>query len=1051
MRPRFNHVVDALEYRGAKTPDAVAHIFLSDGENTEQALSFGSLLAQARAVSESITDLTSPGDRVIIMLPPGIDFFPLFWGCLYAGTVPCVVYPPARFSSGDLAPVIAMSKDAEASLLITSADLQRRLLDVPPDDDSTSTLPGSYAFLGLASSPGPGRRRDTETAYLQYTSGSTSSPKGVRISHRGLADHLENVSARFEFSPEATGVWWLPVHHSFGLIAGVLLPAYAGSRAVSMSPAHFLERPVRWLEAIDRYRATHSGGPNFAYDLVSTRLAAGDAKRALDLSCWRLAGCGGEAVQPGTLERVQNELAKVGMAPTTLVPSYGLSEATLTVSVSPFQKPTVICVDGEALQRGEIVHCDRDAASARSMVGVGKLLSGFEMKLVDPGTSTVTPSDKIGEVWLRGAAVAQGYWRRPEESRAVFEGRIAGADEVYLRTGDLGFLSNDELFITGRCKELIIVRGLNYYPADLEATVRGADPSLSNTPVAAFPWTGANGEHLGIAVELDSPDTQVANRIRACLASEHGIECELLAIVPRLSLPRTASGKLQRLQISRLAQAGSLGGVQTQPTRSDAKKHAAQWGLPAVKEMLADLSVPVDERLNGASRLGDLALSSLTIARFTAEAQLRYGKRVSLDLMLSEGATVDDVLSSAHVPTPASEYQRDVYLPVGFASLLQASGAATSSSTRARAARDVLLTGATGYLGANILLQLLRDPANPTIRCLVRAPNAAAGLVKLKERFQVMTGGELGAPANLEVVCGDVAEERLGLSHEAYDLLARAVDTVVHSAAQVNFVFPYSWLRKANVVGTQTVLQFCATHSLKRLHFLSTIGVLATGKVNGPARPESEAVEPDADLLVGYEQSKWVADRIVHLAREAGLPAWIYRVGFVGGRSDDGSLLRSSEFFPSFLRGCAELGIYPSMDSPCGAVSVDWVAEVISKQALKNFGEPVDLHLVHPAPLTVDACFERLRNQGYAIQPVTFHEWKRRLFSTTSDELRRNALYDYLAFLDPLQAEHMQLPAIEFSASQSMWAQYPCRDATYLFDTCIQRLQESGELAPPPQ
>lgn len=1055
MMRRFDHVVDALEWRGQRDTNAVVYRYLQDGEGEERTITFGSLLQRASALSGALSAHAPAGERVALMLPPGADFFPIFWACLHAGLIPSVVYPPARIAPAELGPVAAICRDAGASLLITTQAIQEAMQDLSPASSASLQLPTICSLESLSAQGRHGTRRPCDVAYLQYTSGSTSAPKGARITHRGLAAHLTHLCARFAYTSESIAVSWLPVHHSFGLVAGVMIPMFAGCVSTSMSPGHFLERPLRWFEAIDRHRGTHSGGPNFAYDLAIAKLSGGEATRPLDLSCWKLAGTGGEAVQHGTLARFQSELAKVGVPRTAFAPAYGLSEATLVVTTSPYQEPLVLTVDGHALQRGEVVPCTPETDGARTMVSVGALVGGFELKLVDPTTHKPSPPNLIGEVWLRGEAVADGYWGRPDETAAVFRGQVEGSSAPYLRTGDLGFLWNGALFITGRCKELVIVRGLNFFPADLEATVRAAAPALADAPVAAFPWTGGGGDGLGIAVEVSAPASGLDGRVRARLAAEHGIEAGFLTLVDPGTLPRTGSGKLQRLRIAQLAESGKLANLHAPRRDSTAEGDAphAPWGLEAIRQIMTELDVQVDDGLSGETTLDALALGSLAIVRLTSEVQLRYGRRIPLRLLLTPGARVADLIA-ANEPATAQEqtfdYLRDAQLSAEVTSAL-------SSAQRKRGAADgpalgpILLTGATGYLGANVLQRLARTAPTRRIYCLVRADSVDQGRARLEKAAKELAGVSLPDTEPIRVVCGDVGSPQLGLATAEYQTLAREVHTVVHGAAHVNFVYPYAALRGPNVAGTEQVLLFCAAGAPKPLHFLSTVGVLATGNVEGPPRPETAAVEENARLLVGYEQSKWVADRMVTLARKTQLPAWIYRIGFVGGQTNDGALLRSNEFFPSLLRGCIALGVYPALDSAFGFVPVDWVADVIADAVLHPAGEPADLHLVHPEPMTVRGCFEQLQRAGYRVQPLPFDDWRKRLFSMPVASLRQNALFDYLEFLRPLSARHLALPAIDFSTTRRIWSEHPCQDAATLLDTCIRRLQQTNELAPPPR
>ncbi len=1053
MRPVFETVVDALEHHAEHSAERIAYTFLADGERDERNLTYGQLWAAARKIGGMLAERTEAGDRAVVMLPPGIDFFPAYWGCLWAGLVPCVAYPPRPEDAGrDIGAIAAMRRDSGAAVVLTTTSDAAAFADARAWRDEGLPAPVAVDKIEPAWPQTP--RRRIELAYLQYTSGSTSTPKGVRIPHRTLASHCIQLTEALDVTPETVSVLWLPVHHSFGLVAGVLLPVAGCFRSIFMAPAHFLQRPLRWLEAMSRYRGTLGGGPNFAYDMVSRDVeASGNAVAALELSSWRTATMGGEAVQPATLERVQRVLERLGMRPTALKPGYGLSEATLTVSLGPIDTPPqTLALSGEALRRGKVEPTSSEAHDARTVVGVGQLLKGYEAKIVDPASGRICDNDEVGELWLRGPSIGDGYWGRSDESNTVFGAKLGGAGPCYLRTGDLGFFRACELFISGRCKELIIVRGLNYFPSDIEASVRRASPALTDAPVAAFPWGSQVGDGLGIAIELAAADPELVKSIRVRVASEHGVECECIAVVKPGLLPRTNSGKVQRLVIARLAEQGKLEGMDVADAQGTVHSERAlpkEWGWKALCAVIESVGATLPPGFGPETLLEDFALSSLAVVRVVAEVDLRYGRDLPIAVVLNKGRSIADlVATAASVGDPEQakpvEYVRDARLPQALAEHLQRGG----QRTRAKRVGHVLVTGATGYLGANIVQRLLTT-SDAQIVCLVRAANEQAALQRLREAATTLTGKPLSDSSRLRVVPGDVAHAQLGLDKTQLSSLANDVDTVLHAAAHVNFVYPYEALYETNVRGTERVIEFCASGCAKRLHFLSTIGVLATGNLELPERPESQAIERDAQLAIGYEQSKWVADRMVGLARVAGLRAWTYRVGFVGGNSADGSLLRVSEFFPALLKACIKLGIFPDIATPVPLVPVDWVARAVTQHLLACAGTGADLHLIHAAPLTFNQCFVRLRERGYRLEARPFAAWKCALFEQPAEELRRSALFDYLGFLRSLEERHFGLPRIAFQESVALWNATPCPEASRLFDVYVDKMRATGDLPRP--
>jgi acyl-CoA synthetase (AMP-forming)/AMP-acid ligase II len=549
----FATLVELLQWRALHQPERRAMTFLVDGEAEEVYLTYGELDRQARAIGALLQRLDAAGARALLLYPPGLEYIAAFFGCLYAGavTVPC--YPP-RLNRPDPR-LEAVLLDSQAAVALTTthilADIERRFVHTPALK-ALQWLATDDLADGLAEEwRGPAIESET-LAFLQYTSGSTAAPKGVMLTHGNLLYNSALIHRCFGHTPESRGVIWLPPYHDMGLIGGILQPVYGGFPVVLMSPLAFLQTPLRWLQAVSRYQATTSGGPNFAYDLCVDKIAP-EQRAALDLSSWVVAFDGAEPVRPGTLERFAAAFGPCGFRRAAFYPCYGLAEATLIVSGGERTAlPVVQRFETAALERERMARVSANQDDSRALVGCGQNLPGQRIVIADPETSVLCSPDRIGEIWLAGPSVAQGYWRRPDETQRTFGACLADSGQgPFLRTGDLGFLKNGELFIAGRLKDLIIVRGRNHYPQDVELTVERSHPALQPACGAAFPVDVDGEERLVIVQELKRTHRkadveQVAQAIRQAVAGAHELQVYAVVLVSPMSIPKTSSGKIQR-------------------------------------------------------------------------------------------------------------------------------------------------------------------------------------------------------------------------------------------------------------------------------------------------------------------------------------------------------------------------------------------------------------------------------------------------------------------------------------------------------------------------
>jgi acyl-CoA synthetase (AMP-forming)/AMP-acid ligase II len=572
MPIEFASLAGVLRHRAAEQPDNPAYIFLPDRGGERPLLTYGQLYRRARAVALPLAQYGERGDRAALLFPPGLDFVVAFFGCLLAGVVAVPLMVPRRDNKRDTSAAILANCSPRFAItcrdLVTVArpDLKNRFSGAGLQWLFTDSAAAGADDADVAL-PAP---KCTDIAFLQYTSGSTSAPKGVIVSHNNLRQNLEMIRLAFGNTPQSTHVTWVPHYHDMGLILCILQSLYVGALCVLMTPVSFLQRPLSWLRAIHEYRAEVAGGPNFAFDLCVKRYRP-EEMQGVDLSRWKLAYNGAEPVRAETIERFAAIFAPHGFAANTAHPAYGMAEATLLISSGQRGGgPVTMAVDRDALQNGKAVSSTSNDHVHR-VVGCGRPLVGERLAIVDPESRRRLRARQIGEIWVAGPHVAQGYWRNPEATAALF--RAAIDDEpaaIWLRTGDLGFLDeNDELYVTGRIKDLIIIRGVNHYPQDIENTVQDCHPALRQHCGAAFSVLDRNHEEqLVIVQEVERTyrhrftTDEIIGAIREAVTQAHEIAPRHIVLIRTGTLPQTTSGKIQRNLTRQMFLAGSLAVLQ---------------------------------------------------------------------------------------------------------------------------------------------------------------------------------------------------------------------------------------------------------------------------------------------------------------------------------------------------------------------------------------------------------------------------------------------------------------------------------------------------------
>lgn len=647
---------EVLIARAEASPELELYSFSLDG--VRKSLSAGELLVKARTVGGCLQKLGMTARPVVVMCRPGLDSIVGFFGCILAGAIGVPLPRPGR--PGKNARIKAVLHDCGAGAVLGfGRDEISGLAELTAESRTPWLILediGDEQARGW-SAPQLG---GTSLAFLQYTSGSTGSPKGVMVSHGNVLSNAAEMHEAFSIGANDRGVFWLPFYHDMGLVGGVIQPVYSGYPTAIMSPLSFIENPLSWLQTISETKGTLSGGPNFAYDLCVQKISADDIGQ-LDLSSWRVAFNGSEPVRQQTLQAFAAKFRACGFDEGALRPCYGLAEATLLVSARNVSIHTVAHLDQEQLKRGRVHEVPTGFPSAKPLMGAGEPGPDHSVAIVNPENARVCAEHQIGEIWVSGPNVAQGYWKKLKETKAAFGRRPKGRKNLkYLRTGDLGFLRGKQLFITGRLKDLIIIRGQNFYPQDIEYTVRNSHFSLCKGRGAAFSIEAEDGERLVVVHELDRKTRmtdieEIIQSVREQISSEHQLHAYAVLLIRAGSLPKTTSGKVQHKACKEGFSAGTLNVVassiadgspqkQSGPVvlTSKANGHYEREMLPQIIDVLAGVLGIASRDINPETKLSTFGMDSLRAAQIKIAIEKTTGADLPLSQLL-QGRTVREL------------------------------------------------------------------------------------------------------------------------------------------------------------------------------------------------------------------------------------------------------------------------------------------------------------------------------------------------------------------------------------------------------------------------
>ena len=1039
----FANLIDVLHARANSQPDQIAYTFLQNGEIPENSLTYGELDRRARSIAAYLQSSDHTGSRALLLYPPGLEFVAAFFGCLLASVVAVPAYPPKR--NQKMSRLQAIVADSQASVVLTTQSALATIQSHFGEDASSESLQWVTTdnlvqdWAKNWQKPVVDRK---DLAFLQYTSGSTGMPKGVMVSHGNILHNLAAIHQSFGHGVNSRGVIWLPPYHDMGLIGGVLQPIYGGFPVVLMSPVAFLQKPIRWLQAISRYQATTSGGPDFAYDLLSRKVKS-DQLSSLNLTSWEVAFTGAEPVRAETLDRFATIFARCGFRRQAFYPCYGMAESTLMVSGgTKNQAPSIAWIDYNSLEKEQVVLTTKKEAKAKAVVGCGSSPLEQKIVIVDPQSLTVCPSGKVGEIWISGASVTQGYWNQPIKTRETFAAYTADTQEgPFLRTGDLGFWQNNELFVTGRLKDVIIIRGRNYYPQDIELTVEKSHPAIRSSCSAAFSVEIAGKEQLVIVSEIERSYLRKLNAkeaieaIRREVSQQHELQVYAVSLIKTASIPKTSSGKIQRsackkqflnANLNTIADwclnprnkqkfvkleaeidllTSELQGIKQQhnnlvnlrdyskqPAKPELNTETIQhWLISqlAKRLSLATSQIEIDRPISS------YGLDSVEAVNLAGELEEFVGRRFCPTL-LWDYPTIKALIchlaqktESAVISTPTLDLKTEVVLDSTIRADYQPITIPVTKEPNA-----IFLTGGTGFLGAFLLKELLQQ-TQATIYCLVRSKNLFLAQRKPIENLKAYGLWSQNFDNRIIAVVGDLAQPQLGLSQTEFNRLAQEIDVIYHSGALLNYVYPYERLKPINVSGTQEVLRLASLIKLKPVHYISSVAVFESSAYRGKTVTESDRLANSKGIYLGYSQSKWVAEKLAIMARDRGIPVTIYRPSFISGHSKTG-LWNTDDIICRIIKGSIQIGFIPNLDYYLDMSSVDYVSQSVVYLSRQQEACGKTFHLNNAHPLHLGQLTKKIAALGYSIQQVDYSKWLTLLNKHMCS--RSNPLYPLLPF-----------------------------------------------------
>ena len=993
---KITSLIDILSARAEKSPERVIYRFLEykNGKWEMQNITMRSLYHKSLEIAYALRKKgLRPGDRAVIFSMQDYGTTYAILGCMMAGVTFTVIPPP--LDEGKIARFISVLKSCQPKALISNYALEQEsgvsLTGRLIREAFTSVIRLKRIYTDRLT---PYKRKDvivnaTENrlVYLQYTSGSTSAPRGVRVTWKALMKNLEQCQACYDFNHGTLGTW-VPFFHNLGLVVTICMPiCTTDACAYFLSTMQFLENPKLWIKMLHDFNLTLTVGPGSAFD-ACTRIFTPEEAAKYPLTQVTHFMNGSEFISAKTVEKFSRMFR---LSPNAMAPGYGLAE-NVCLATFASQDYRTLKLDYEAYQKNcaVLVTEEKEGEQVKEIVSVGAPVKDLNLVIANPKTKKPYPDLHIGEIFISGDSVANGYWGNLKEN-ANFRVRLEGYDRNFYKTGDLGFLYEGHLYITGRIKEMLIINGHNIFPSDLQALIIQKVPALATTAFGFFSTNDGDKEHV-IAVVESTPEEDFQKRvgqINAAVSERFGFSFYDIIFVPRSAIPRTDNGKLQMLKARDLYQQGKLQLLHSSHAyrTGSAETTIIDKSIDKADEILLQVKSVFEKVLNIEQyNLTDsfLELGGDSLMGFELVSKIEERFHVKLDLrevLLVSGVAnyVRRVLTGGKGTSKAVNLEQECHLDPA----ISPSGA---YETAPQDCRNILLTGATGFLGAQLIRAILTQYPKEGLHlyCLVRADSEEAGLERLIKNMEHYECWKEEYRGFLHPVIGDLSTEKFGLSDEQWQELAQTIQVIYHNGALLNFIFPYEFLKETNVHGTVETLRLACAGQPKYYHYVSSYSVYDTPNNKGKRVYENDPLNTARGFSLAYSETKWVSEKLVGIAQKRGLHTVIYRPGDITGASN--GIWEMDDMVSRMIVGTIQMQAIPRTSYCMHMTPVDFVADAICCISRKPEAMDQAFNLVNPAPVPVKKAVSYIRAHGYPVRYISFGAWKSKLKQATASE-----------------------------------------------------------------
>ena len=1030
-------IIDILKDRVTGSPDRIIYNFLdySTDQPTGHEITLKMLFDNAKAVAGELMEKGArKGDRVVILSLQDPGTLYAVYGAMMAGTVFTVIPPP--IDEGKVQRFIAVVRSCKPRFIVSNY-----ALELEQDQSQHSGIDVKKRLVREALLPALGLKRvytdrlpirtndfpihaatPEEIVYLQYTSGSTSDPKGVMVTMKNLMTNIHQVFDVYDFSTGNNLAMWIPFFHNLGLLIGLFLPVMALEGTAYFLPTlQFLQKPTLWLRMLAEFKVNITAGPNSAYAVFQHILTPQEAA-AYDLSHVTHFVNGSEFVDPVTIRNFSGLFA---VGPDAFAPGYGLAENVCLATVANRNYQT-LWVDAEALRKNRFISCEQE--QGKEMVSLGKPVKNLTMVAVDPESRKPCEDGQIGEIYIQGDSVCEGYWGKVKDNEN-FRARVEGLQGEFYKTGDLGLIYRGNFYMTGRIKELIVVNGHNVHPADIRSFLQKHIQAVSMESAVFFQVEANKQEAVAICLETDKVNSDLAalaTKINHEMARHFEFSFYDVVFAKKNSLPRTDNRKIRTHKVREHYLQGKLEVLfsSRENTSASQKTTIPEITVDGIHEKVKavfdtlletgayDLDTGFME-LGGdslklvecACLLEDTFHIKLDITEIGMNASVNGISEYIQTKMLEGNRSIKKIdlreecyLDSSITPAASRSATAECASDAGFSVPARYSDTASRSATAECAVythslsecRRLFLTGSTGFLGAFLIRSLIEQnlPQEITIYCHVRARDEVAGLKRIIGNMKHFRCWKEDYAKHIQAVTGSLDKPLMGMKEDIYERLSMEVDAVYHNGALLNFLFPYGYLEGTNVGGTRECLRFASLGKAKYFHYISSYSVYDNPSHFGKKVYESDPLTSSEGYFLGYSETKWVSEKLVQIARERGLKACIYRPGEIAGDTVHG-IWETKDLLSRMITGCIQMQKAPAINTRFHMVPVDYVADAIAHISRQEGACGLAFNILNPGKLTVNKVVRASHRNGYKISIVPYDRWKKELLQTN---IRENPL-----------------------------------------------------------